>query len=308
MKLHSIIVITLFAIITFATSIQFAVESLRPNMTTPADAPTFVFDLNGVLFDTDTVVVLRQLGIKDVFWYLSRYRSIKMIKNRFYQTLDLITKNKANIHGIKDTDGMQMPELMVDWLRGTYSNKLLLERVTLAINNNPQWFLSATEQRLMAAMARALFDPTQFAASRKLLVDLAPLIVRLKQSGAKLYILSNWDKESFELIKKRFSYVFAWFDGCIISGDVGYVKPESEIFARITNKTGSSPICYLDDQQENIDAGKKIGWYTILVNKTTSYFGIGSAIDVDTITKSALQFLENHTAQPSLLEKLHATQ
>ncbi len=290
MKLHSIKLLAILFTIT-TPFITVVTEPLPEKpVQSSAHVPTFVFDLNGVLFDTNTMTVLRQLGIKDVLRYLVRYRSPLMLKVRFYETLHRITETDTNTFGIKDPDGTIQPQLMLEWLRGTYTNKALLDRIVIAIKDNPHWFLNDTEQRLMAAMAHAIFDPEKFVASRKLLVDLVPLMYRLKKEyGAKFYVLSNWDKESFALLKERYPYLFIWFDGCIISGEVGHVKPEQEVFTKVPK----GHICFLDDQQENLEASKKIGWHTILVNKTKSYFGLRSKIDVDTITKNAIAFLEN---------------
>lgn len=291
MKRYLITLLSIICIYSLATpSVQKEVSD--------AMTPVFVFDLNGVLFDTDSSAVFRQLGMKDALWYLARYRSANMIKVRFYETLHRIVNSNVNSLGVKDPDNAVMPQLMVDWLCGTHPNKLLLNRIIDAINTNPQWFLNPTEQRLMGAMARAIFDPKQFIASRKLLSELAPLLGVLKQHGVKLYILSNWDKESFELLKERFPYVFMFFDGHIISGEKGLVKPQPEIYTHAHNHilmTVKNPhICFLDDQQENLVSAQKAGWHTIHVNKTSSYFGFTSKIDVDTIKKNALLFLEKY--------------
>lgn len=304
------IIIAFISLLTITTFIKIITEPIHPHQEIAAaqKAPVFIFDLNGVLFDTDTMTVLRQLGIKDALWYLARYRSPRMLKIRFYETLHRITQTRTNIHNIKDPDGTIMPQLMLEWLQGVHANKILLQRTIDAIKNNPQWFLNATEQRLMMGMARAIFDPEQFVASRKLLDDLVPLIIHLKKEhGAKLYVLSNWDKESFGLLKSRFAHVFNWFDGCIISGEVGHVKPQREIYAHthILHKNHAPHICFLDDQLENLNASKHFGWHTIQVNKTPSYFGFLSNIDSDIITKGVLTFLETKPVEiiPSVLKK-----
>lgn len=305
--------LAIFSVIFALMTSLIAIESPQvvPTLTRQ---PSVIFDLNGVLFDTDTTAVLHQLGLKDVLWYLARYRSPRMLKTRFFETLHRIAPTRTIAHDMKDPDGEIMPPLMIEWLRGTRPNNVILSQITIAIADNPHWFSSAVEQRLMTAMAHAIFDPEKFIASRKLLSDLAPLIIQLKQRGIKLYVLSNWDKESFALLKKRFPYVFMWFDGCIISGEVGYVKPEHEIYTHVMTKTVTIPLCFLDDQQENLDASKKAGWHTVLVNKTTSYFNFGARIDTENIKKNVLLFLEKHMEQiidvqiNPLKEQTHAIQ
>lgn len=256
-----------------------AVEQTKPQ-------PTFVFDLGGVLFDTSTFAFLRQLGIKDTLRYVARHRSLTILKSRFYKTVDRTTRTRGNSLGLKDANGIVLPQLMVDWLRGSSSNELILDRVLFAIQSHPEWFVSETEKRIMAAMARAIFDPQQFAASRKLLPGLVPFITTLKKHNAKLYILSNWDKESFALLKQKHKKLFDLFDGCIISGEVGYVKPEQEIFQQVINKTAACHACLIDDQPENIQAAQQAGLSTILVEpKATSF---GSKMDTDSIIKKGI--------------------
>jgi HAD superfamily hydrolase (TIGR01509 family) len=262
--------------------------------------PIFLFDLNGVLFDTDSTVIVRQLGLTDVILFLTRYGSVQLIKLHFYHTLNRITNSSGNHLNIKDPQGIIMPQLMIDWLRGTIDNKTALTHTVTTIEANSQWFLSGVEQRLMIGMAHALFDPEKFVASRKFLIDLAPLIGYLKRNGAKLYILSNWDQESFELLKKRYPAVFNWFDGAIISGTTGYIKPEPELFAHVQNTYQTNLICFLDDQHENLTAAAKVGWHPIHVMQVSSLFGLTSKIDTTTIITKALSFFKKyHNRQPS---------
>lgn len=256
----------------------------------PSAKPVFVFDLNGVLFTTKTATVFRQIGIRDILSYLARHRSTKMIKSRFYQTLNRITNTQGNSAGLTDPDGMVMPEIMVDWLRGSRSNQAILDRILTAIKMNPEWFTHTNEQRIMAAVSSSIFDPKKFVASRKLLPNLIPFITALKKNGAQLYILSNWDKESFMLLKEQYKDLFDLFDDCIISGEIGYVKPEPQIFNHITNKIPANCTCFLDDQEENIDAGEKAGFYTILVKPESSRFN--TTINTKAITQKGIDFFK----------------
>jgi len=273
-----------------------------------AESPVYVFDLGGVLFDTSTVTISQQLGITNLLWYAMRNRSTKVLKTRFYETLDHMSHSKENPNNPKDPDGTPIPQIMIDWIRGTYSNKVILKRVIREIKQHPDWFYNHQEQLLVARLARTIFDPAFFVKSRKLLPDLLPFIILLKKHGAKLYVLSNWDKESFALLKDKYRDLFDLFDGYICSGESNHVKPESEIYAEITKLAGTNNVCFLDDQMENLKAAQEVGWHTIHVTKKSTLFG--SKIDIDPIWQQGLEFLKQHNAhtilslQENILQKL----
>lgn len=248
----------------------------------------YIFDLNGVLFDTNKSTVFRQLGIKDTLSYVARNGSAA-IKKKFYGTLDLVNGTIGNSLNVSDPDGDQMPELMVKWLQGTLSCNTIGARIIKAIGQHPEWFSGTTEQRLMARMTYAIFKPEKFVASRCVIRDLIPLIKQLKENGAKLYVLSNWDSESFALLKEKYPEVFDLFDDVIISGQCNMIKPQPEIFAFTREKIAASCICFLDDQQENIDAARDAGIYTIKVTRKNGF--LKSGIDVDAVTKQAIALL-----------------
>lgn len=86
------------------------------------------------------------------------------------------------------------------------------------------------------------------------------LVRQFKSNGYKLYGLSNWARETFNLVSDRFP-VFKELDGYIISGDVKMLKPESAIYQEIINKFNLEPSAsvFIDDNLHNvkgsIDAG-----------------------------------------------------
>ena len=68
-----------------------------------------------------------------------------------------------------------------------------------------------------------------------------------------------------EHIRRNFPF-FSNFDGYILSYEVGAMKPQVKIYEALEATTGKrgAEIVYLDDRQENIDAGAVRGWQTIL--------------------------------------------
>ena len=61
------------------------------------------------------------------------------------------------------------------------------------------------------------------------LEEVVDILSALKLSRMSLYILSNWSAETYPIAEKRFDFLH-WFDGKVISGEIGILKPDLEIF------------------------------------------------------------------------------
>lgn len=91
------------------------------------------------------------------------------------------------------------------------------------------------------------------------------LHAELRRKGVPTYIFSNTNDLAVEHIRRAFPF-FANFDGYIFSYEVGAMKPNAKIYEALEKMTGQrgAQLVYLDDRQENIDAGAARGWQTIL--------------------------------------------
>jgi 2-haloacid dehalogenase len=91
------------------------------------------------------------------------------------------------------------------------------------------------------------------------------ILKRLKQAGYPVYGLSNWSAETFPYMRQRHEF-FDLFDDMVISGEVGHVKPEPEIFQILLDKIGSpaEECLFIDDSPANIGQAQKLGFATIL--------------------------------------------
>ena len=90
------------------------------------------------------------------------------------------------------------------------------------------------------------------------------ILKRLKQAGYPLYGLSNWSAETFPLAREKYDF-FDLFDDFVISGAVGHVKPEPEIFQIMLAKIGrpAHECLFIDDAISNINQAQKMGFETI---------------------------------------------
>lgn len=90
------------------------------------------------------------------------------------------------------------------------------------------------------------------------------LLKQLKKAGYPLYGFSNWSAETFPLARAKYDF-FDLLDDMVISGAVGFVKPEPEIYQIMLDKIGrpSQECLFIDDSLPNILQANKIGFQTI---------------------------------------------
>lgn len=90
------------------------------------------------------------------------------------------------------------------------------------------------------------------------------ILKQLKAKGYPLYGLSNWSAETFPYMQEKYNF-FDLFEDMIISGEVGYVKPEPEIYHLILKKIRrpAEACLFIDDSLPNIQQAQKMGFKTI---------------------------------------------
>jgi 2-haloacid dehalogenase len=91
-------------------------------------------------------------------------------------------------------------------------------------------------------------------------VDILKIV---KNKGFSLYVLSNWSAEKFREVRPQYEF-FEWFDGMIISGEVGLIKPEKAIFDVLLERIGhpAEDCLFIDDHLPNIQAASDLGFQT----------------------------------------------
>ena len=87
-----------------------------------------------------------------------------------------------------------------------------------------------------------------------------PWLEELKAKGYRVYLLSNYSKDYFELHRKsKFTFVDL-ADGMVISGFEKINKPEPEIYKILLNRYSLIPeeCIFMDDREVNVEAAKKL--------------------------------------------------
>jgi|SRR5687768_12009768 2-haloacid dehalogenase len=97
------------------------------------------------------------------------------------------------------------------------------------------------------------------------------VLADLRAANVRLIALSNWSAETFPFARERFDFL-AWFEGIMISGDVGVNKPDPRIFDHLVEQFGIEPAAtlFIDDSSANVDAAKALGFHAIRFTDATA--------------------------------------
>lgn len=90
------------------------------------------------------------------------------------------------------------------------------------------------------------------------------IMKELKQAGYPIYGLSNWSAETFPYARQKHDF-FDLLDDMVISGEVGHVKPQPEIFQILLDRIGrpAHKCLFIDDSLANIEQAEKMGFATV---------------------------------------------
>jgi 2-haloacid dehalogenase len=82
----------------------------------------------------------------------------------------------------------------------------------------------------------------------------------LMQAHVPLYVLSNWSAETFPAARSRFPFL-DWFDGVVISGDLGICKPDPAIYADLVARYRlvAARTVFIDDAETNVAVANRLG-------------------------------------------------
>jgi 2-haloacid dehalogenase len=86
------------------------------------------------------------------------------------------------------------------------------------------------------------------------------VLAELHEAGVPVYALSNWSAETFPTARPRYPFL-EWFDGIVISGEVGSAKPDRRIYEALLERHGleAGEILFIDDSAENVAAAETLG-------------------------------------------------
>jgi len=227
-----------------------------------------IFDLGGVLVGTSYVSSIFQIGIWSCIRFAIGLNNPSLLKNRIFELLEHIDSEKMNIHGAEDGSGNKLPSIMCDWQLGIQTDEEIKEKIDSYIEQNPNFFHSNMEKQIITNALTMMFTPELFTRTVKLFKGAVSFVKKCKENGHNLFILSNFDSESFEILKTMYPKLFDLFEAenILISGDIGLIKPDPQIYAYLLDKFNLDPnnCIFFDDQEVNIEAAKKFGIHGIV--------------------------------------------
>lgn len=86
------------------------------------------------------------------------------------------------------------------------------------------------------------------------------VLAQLRALGVRLLALTNWSAETFHIAEARFPFL-QWFEGIVVSGREGLIKPDPAIFQLLIERYQLHPstTTFIDDSVHNVDAANHAG-------------------------------------------------
>lgn len=229
-----------------------------------------IFDLGDVLFETSKAAhastIIASSFIHPTLFYTLATSNLK--ENLFSNLAQVPSQTNAAFQQMYN-NGKPMPQIMVDWMTGVSKSQEILKQSIDHIQKSNE---SPNQTYLLAKIMELLFNPLKFAQSQKPVKAMVKLAKALKVEGYQLYILSNWDPESFPLLQKLHPTIFNLFDGCLISGTEGIGKPNPNFYNKLLKQYNltNSECLFIDDEPFNTQMAETLGISSILKTSNNS--------------------------------------
>lgn len=241
-----------------------------------AQQTAIIFDLGGVLFGQSKAGFIRGLGLGSLISYsvLDRQAPWKFashLQDLIFVVCERMTyDHDPLLIATCTTGGIKLPHILCAYQAGRITSKEVLTQLPGVLEQcrKDALFTSHRQEILVKRAIEGIFNAELIA---KYIYPIKHSIELLKElslmkhpDGTKKYriiALSNWDRESFAHIKKRFARQFSYFDELVISSHINTIKPNPAAFEFVMSTFGLQPAqcVFIDDQSENIAAAKAFG-------------------------------------------------
>jgi len=250
----------------------------QPAKAEAAKPKNYLFiDMGGVLIKTSKLKAMNYLGAKCM--------AFPNLKERFFEFMNSIDlQNKIKPDGAR-FQGSHLPSFLCKWQKGLMSSKEVSDYIVNAVDSNTSFkFKNKTEKALIRKSAELLLPKNNLLVTqlRKSMIE---LIVKCKNKKDKngdpvniLFLTSNCDVQTYDLLKKEYPEIFEAFDEdkIIISGAIKAIKPHKDFYDYVLKKYALDPkkhkITLIDDQQENLKGAQACGINGILHKDTAKTF------------------------------------
>jgi FMN phosphatase YigB (HAD superfamily) len=232
-----------------------------------------IWDLSGTLLRPSPVQLSKQ-ELKDyslVFYLWSGKSEATLVDQLALKVLHTLGEQSGPEEEIiRVHTGEPAPEIICSYVGGLITSQQAWQQIQPAFESwksthaeNAEYFSQI--ERVM----KAFFTPEVLARCMEPIAESNELLREIayhqqKTGRGSLYILSNWDSESFDLIYEKFrTSVFSHFkrEHIVISGDAKALKPDPQIYRYFLSKYHLNPSScfFIDDQPENLIAANHFG-------------------------------------------------
>lgn len=227
------------------------------------DAKHIIWDLGGVLLKPDKFRFAWNIGFSNFFMCAIQGYDVTNVKEQVFEFLYLFDKEDKNKQILYEANGEKLPDVFVDWMTGYLTGKQLVKILHNAAEDLYKTkYFGYSEKELIKSSVAAMFDHDYFSISMKP-IKAGWNIVKECSKKNSLYILSNWDKLSFDEIYNTNFKLFKYFEPnkIYVSGAHGLVKPDNKFYQKLLNdhKLDPKECIFIDDQKENVDSAKNLG-------------------------------------------------
>lgn len=86
------------------------------------------------------------------------------------------------------------------------------------------------------------------------------IVRELVDAGVRTFALSNWSARTYAIARARFAFL-GWFEGVVVSGEVGVTKPDERIYRALLERFDLDPAetIFVDDRRTNVDGAARVG-------------------------------------------------
>ena len=107
-------------------------------------------------------------------------------------------------------------------------------------------------------------------------MEVFPLLVRLKEKGHRIFVLSNTSPVFYELLEEQLSPLNEILDGFVLSCDIKAIKPDPKMFEEILHKYDLNPenCIFLDDVKDNTKMAESLGIKAYQIKKRSDVVDI----------------------------------
>lgn len=240
-----------------------------------------ILDFDNTLVKFNRFNIAKSIGLSDfVLYTIWDFKNPYSLVDEVFHLLDHLPVNLPKHKLPPTTDQRSLPYLFSHWLDGTLQYNQINHEVNNLIKSfsSNNYFENDRHKRLIENSMKCMFNPQILAES---IIPIKPALSLVKscvnkknskgEPANELFILSNLASDTLDHFiktpvgKQVLSNIKP--SNIVISGDIGMIKPNEDIFLYFLKKFNLNPkdCIFIDDQISNINTAKKLGIAGILV-------------------------------------------